>query len=498
MQSVTELMSAHITNAVTNIKTWGGVIANIKEYGAIGDGLSDDMEAWERAVTAIEGAGGGVLWLPRGTYYMSGYGRLPSNTMLFAAGATVRGRIHSEGVNDVYIAPGLTVDVSAKNLNGITFRNGCNNITIEGCTILLNTGPGNENDGILFYQCGDNLRALGNVIKNCGRIGVTVDLCGANAWIENNVIEDSRNGIHVEHTDDVRIIGNKLDGCGNSSLGSNNHPYYYSLNLSNVNNIQIEGNIFSSGSSCWVLQAPCSKVRFVENFNLPAVNLENSPLGTAKYTDFILTDNFGGGVFRNNSSVETQGNWLLDGNKGMRGISLSQFTYAQIQNCEILDADISAVSTITDAKLDVIGNFDRLQFNCTLQAATVNVERNEFQSVYNAGYPDFLGVRFTGTSRVNCRNNRTRGVAGNQLFFASTLTSVVYENNVIGSAVNFSGLLVRQAPNQYRASAAPASGTFARGEVVWNTAPTAGGYVGWVCVTAGSPGTWKEFGAISP
>jgi hypothetical protein len=46
------------------------------------------------------------------------------------------------------------------------------------------------------------------------------------------------------------------------------------------------------------------------------------------------------------------------------------------------------------------------------------------------------------------------------------------------------------------ASAAPTTGTYSRGQVIWNTAPTAGGYVGWVCVTAGTPGTWKQFGAI--
>lgn len=47
------------------------------------------------------------------------------------------------------------------------------------------------------------------------------------------------------------------------------------------------------------------------------------------------------------------------------------------------------------------------------------------------------------------------------------------------------------------ASAAPVSGTWYVGDVVYNTAPTSGGYVGWVCTTAGTPGTWKTFGVIS-
>lgn len=47
-------------------------------------------------------------------------------------------------------------------------------------------------------------------------------------------------------------------------------------------------------------------------------------------------------------------------------------------------------------------------------------------------------------------------------------------------------------------NAAPVAGDHTRGEIVYNNFPTAGGTLGWVCVTAGTPGTWKTFGAITP
>ena len=47
-------------------------------------------------------------------------------------------------------------------------------------------------------------------------------------------------------------------------------------------------------------------------------------------------------------------------------------------------------------------------------------------------------------------------------------------------------------------SAAPTSGNYAAGDIVFNNSPTAGGKIGWVCVTAGNPGTWKTWGAIDP
>jgi hypothetical protein len=39
--------------------------------------------------------------------------------------------------------------------------------------------------------------------------------------------------------------------------------------------------------------------------------------------------------------------------------------------------------------------------------------------------------------------------------------------------------------------------TWLPGDLVYNQAPAPGGYVGWVCTAAGSPGTWNAFGAIS-
>ena len=60
-------------------------------------------------------------------------------------------------------------------------------------------------------------------------------------------------------------------------------------------------------------------------------------------------------------------------------------------------------------------------------------------------------------------------------------------NSIAGLLANFQGT----------ASAPPSTGTYAVGNFFLNSTPTAGGYMGWVCTTAGSPGVWKTFGAIS-
>lgn len=64
------------------------------------------------------------------------------------------------------------------------------------------------------------------------------------------------------------------------------------------------------------------------------------------------------------------------------------------------------------------------------------------------------------------------------------------------------GNVQRAIPNYGRtvifSDAAPTTGTWAKGDIVFNNLPTAGGFIGWVCTTAGSPGTFKTWGAISP
>ena len=42
----------------------------------------------------------------------------------------------------------------------------------------------------------------------------------------------------------------------------------------------------------------------------------------------------------------------------------------------------------------------------------------------------------------------------------------------------------------------PTSGHFIVGDIVWNSQPSPGRFVGWVCVNQGSPGLWSGFGRI--
>ena len=47
-----------------------------------------------------------------------------------------------------------------------------------------------------------------------------------------------------------------------------------------------------------------------------------------------------------------------------------------------------------------------------------------------------------------------------------------------------------------RGSAAPTTGLWSKGDIIWNNEPVPGGWIGWICVREGTPGEWKPFGHI--
>jgi hypothetical protein len=58
------------------------------------------------------------------------------------------------------------------------------------------------------------------------------------------------------------------------------------------------------------------------------------------------------------------------------------------------------------------------------------------------------------------------------------------------------GPIRMQGKKQEVADQIPTSGSYAKGDIVWNSDPRPTGYVGWICTREGTPGIWKPFGQI--
>jgi hypothetical protein len=84
------------------------------------------------------------------------------------------------------------------------------------------------------------------------------------------------------------------------------------------------------------------------------------------------------------------------------------------------------------------------------------------------------------------------------------INSINYETGVINLSDAFSGSNVSANISQvatpftsvFYSSASPTTGTWAVGDIAWNSAPAVGSPKGWVCTVAGTPGTWVSMGNL--
>lgn len=85
----TEIITGAKTFSAGSLLDKGNEVFNVKAYGAIGDGVTNDTTAVTAAITALNNAGGGILLFPAGgNYLLTPIIQLSSNTHVIARGAT--------------------------------------------------------------------------------------------------------------------------------------------------------------------------------------------------------------------------------------------------------------------------------------------------------------------------------------------------------------------------------------------------------------------------
>lgn len=154
---------------------------NVKNYGAKGDGITNDTAAIQNALDAAEALGGGEVYFPSGRYYISQV-TVGDNILLKGAGssavlycpsgnAIVNKNVNNlTGNSDIHIQD-LTIDLNGTGNNGIILS-GVTRGSVKNVKIMSPKGY-----GIWLFRAGDSSAGEGRptkhvIISNCHVTGV--------------------------------------------------------------------------------------------------------------------------------------------------------------------------------------------------------------------------------------------------------------------------------------------------------------------------------------
>ena len=160
--STTETTTTTTTASTTT--TTAAKVYNVVSYGAKGDGVTDDAPAIQNAINAAKNAGGGVVYLPAGTYRLyaarSVDADLGANLELFD-GVTVKGA-----------GPASTVVVADRDFASAFGAIRRNNLGVRDLTL---TAGASKQDGVKFGVCTGAV--IQNVVAHDIYIGIALYSC---------------------------------------------------------------------------------------------------------------------------------------------------------------------------------------------------------------------------------------------------------------------------------------------------------------------------------
>ncbi len=241
------------------------MIFNVRDYGATGNGVTDDKLAIQAAINAAKAAGGGEVYIPAGTYAVTGGAKGSTGAIQIFDNITVYG--DGMGQTMVKVKDGWSGDITGifrTPTDVVTQNVGMHDLTIDGNRANV-TGkidgwfngvkPGKTDadvnitlDHIEIKDCPSygfdphertiNLTITNSISHGNGLDGFTLDF-QIGAHIENNVAYDNdRHGFNiVTSTNNIQLINNIVYDNGSQGImiqrGSDDIPV--------PNNILIQG-----------------------------------------------------------------------------------------------------------------------------------------------------------------------------------------------------------------------------------------------------------------
>jgi hypothetical protein len=460
-----------------------GAPANILDFGADPTGTTDSAAAIQAAVDSIStttaGAGpGGLVYIPAGTYRIETQIDLPY-------GVSIKGTGGTASIIQCYDCDGLNFiktiqdnDMQTVEDIGLQRMSGTNR---TGIFAGAGTYPTSQNDG--FY------------INRVKITGFNVGIYFTNAWqsvITNCLITNANKAVWLaDHAVLVTVADNQfVRESGGSGTADNIGVEMSGIDLE-AN--EVRNNFIFGFATAIKMSDPWSAVIASNTILTLAPNAGGAALIGIDFTTVKEHLN----IFDNIVESASQS---LDTVIGIYGRPL--FTPSSgstvIQNNRIFDG---AALMTTGVGIQINTPANTGQNNVTIQNNNLLGFETHDIAAYNPNAITIQNNRLESTAPTLSLN-----VSGN------IYSPCVIQNNWCVKDINIEATERAQgkalvewnyanatyrAVDMFKTGAAPTTGTWQQGDIVWNASATAGGFAGWICTTAGTPGTWKTFGVIS-
>lgn len=564
-------------------------IFNVKSYGAMGDGTTNDYAAIQTAITAAEVAGGTVLF-PAGTYRTNSEltasstrkltikGNGPTGTVI-RAGAAITSVLNITGtvnLEDFTLDGNLLAQYAGRasgggcsecvftrivfthakkdgwyfpitgiydnnsfydcvfEFNGTIFRNAARS-SVGGAAIETVTSGSVATNGLTITGTGTAFTSMGIRRGDFISVGVfpLTEYLMINSVTDDThiVLEDTSSAVNIRSSQPFAVsVGdgyhesygaadnniNKLIG-GRARANAGCGLLFGGLYGPVVTGIQID--VHYNGYAICVgngMTNPCYGAQFTGVYiegcaaggwylgYAPGITISgtvDTGLGSPRYDGQVTTGT--PPRWRASDSSRAFGTW----------IGSSRFSYSGASDIDPIGGGISnmPVSTTVAQRFTVVGNLRLNAIICNAVAGTTITPSSAFPYMSLTG-----AVTMTATPSIN-----TTGYNYGDILFmsiASGASELTFQDETLlaGSKIHLGKFqkLALSTDNTALWWFSPAgywsliatdgvlsnvvgSGTHAVGQIVWNPTPVAGGTVGWICVTAGTPGVFKEFGLIS-
>jgi len=486
---------------------------SVRDYGAAGDGITDDTAAIQLALDYAASAKRGV-YFPAGTYLVSASaGRSAWTNACYAlrpGGSDLR--VCGDGNASVVLlsaheGPTDSVFPIIFLLNGITGTVSVSDIKIQS-TPRVNT----SHSGPMAFSGGE----LG---------GTAASGAGCHLTLERVTIEKCSFAVHGQ-----RFISIRMRDCNVTIQGGGAYPTYFSegINIGNASDGSESMDCLSVTGCTWTCDGTYDDHLLYALADIARVEFTGNTILAKSKNDLIKLDGLSGGLLRSFGTITIRDNRLLttsaavvlSGNGSAKAVDISHNSVSD-------GCDYFIYSEWYMESLRVEGNVARSAKRSAVQVIKNTALATNIGSACSISHNDFDGFDTTGSGsnaikteahKINTYiGNRIRpGNAGaGRVLGGPTVPdceSIMAIGNIGGTGTvppwisypDGMGMPVfvdvgnDWSANEGVGTSAPTGGTWKRGARVWNLSPSAGGPAGWMCVSDGTPGTWKAMANLAP